>query len=70
VSAPGPDGRRALAARVAGTTQASQRIKVLDFDGIFVAGDHALAQVVYRLSIRGPSGRFIPRTGGERSTGS
>jgi hypothetical protein len=34
---------------------------VLDFDGVFVAGDRALAQVVYRLSIRGPSGRFIAR---------
>ena len=26
---------------------------MLDFDGVFVAGDRALAQVVYRLSIRG-----------------
>jgi ketosteroid isomerase-like protein len=57
----GPDGRQAFAARVAGTTHASQKIKVLDFDGVFVAGDRALAQVVYRLSIRAPSGRFVAR---------
>ena len=57
----GPDGRRAFAARVAGSTRASQRIKVLDFDGVFVAGDRALAQVVYRISVRAPSGRFIAR---------
>jgi hypothetical protein len=35
---------------------------VLDFDGVFVAGDRALAQVVYRLSIRAPSGRFEARS--------
>jgi hypothetical protein len=58
----GPSGRQAFAARVAGTTRASQKIKVLDFDGVFVAGDRALAQVVYRLSIRAPSGRFVARS--------
>jgi ketosteroid isomerase-like protein len=57
----GSDGRRAFAARVAGTTRASQRVKVLDFDGVFVAGDRALAQVVYRISVRAPSGRFVAR---------
>jgi hypothetical protein len=58
----GADGRQAFAARVAGATHASQKIKVLDFDGVFVAGDRALAQVVYQLSIRAPSGRFIARS--------
>jgi hypothetical protein len=58
----GADGRRAFATRVAGTTKASQRIEVLDFDGVFVAGERALAQVVYRLSIRAPSGRFVARS--------
>jgi hypothetical protein len=57
----GPSGRAAFAARVAGTTRASQHVRVLDFDGVFVAGDHALAQVVYRISVRAPSGRFIAR---------
>jgi hypothetical protein len=58
----GPDGRQAFASRVAGATRASQKITVLDFDGVFVAGDRALAQVVYRLSIRAPSGRFVARS--------
>src|SRR3954451_12777599 len=58
----GPNGRQAFAARVAGTTHASQKIRVLDFDGVFVAGERALAQVVYRLSIRAPSGRFVARS--------
>lgn len=62
LNALGPEGRSAFAARVAGTTRASQMIKVLDFDGVFVAGDRALAQVVYRLSVRAPSGRFIARS--------
>ena len=56
-----PEGRRAFAARVAGRTQAAQRIKVLDFQGVFVSGRRALAQVVYRLSTRAPSGRFVAR---------
>ena len=57
----GAEGRRQFAARVAGATHASQQITVLDFDGVFVAGDRALAQVVYRLSVRAPSGRFVAR---------
>ncbi len=62
LNALGPAGRQAFASRVAGNTHASQKIKVLDFDGVFVAGDRALAQVVYQLSIRAPSGRFIARS--------
>jgi hypothetical protein len=58
----GSGGRQAFAARLAGTTRASQKITLLDFDGVFVAGDRALAQVVYRLSIRAPSGRFVARS--------
>jgi hypothetical protein len=58
----GPSGRREFAERVAGRTQAAQRIKVLDFQGIFVSGRRALAQVVYRLSMRAPSGRYIARS--------
>jgi len=61
LSALGPDGRRAFAARVAGRTQAAQRVEVLDFQGVFVSGTRALAQVVYRLSTRAPSGRFAAR---------
>ena len=34
---------------------------MLDFDGVFVSGRRALAQVVYRLSMRGPSGHFVAR---------
>src|SRR3954452_6652753 len=58
----GPTGRREFAERVAGRTQVAQRIKVLDFQGIFVSGHRALAQVVYRLSTRAPSGRYIARS--------
>ena len=61
LAALGADGRRAFAARVAGRTQAAQRIRVLDFQGVFVSGRRALAQVVYRLSTRAPSGRFVAR---------
>ncbi len=57
----GEQGRRDFASRVAGRTQAAQRIRVLDFQGVFVSGDRALAQVVYRLSTRAPSGRFVAR---------
>jgi hypothetical protein len=57
----GPTGRRKFAERVAGRTQVAQRIKVLAFQGIFVSGRRALAQVVYRLSMRAPSGRYIAR---------
>ena len=34
---------------------------MLDFQGVFVSGSRALAQVVYRLSTRAPSGRFVAR---------
>ncbi len=34
---------------------------MLDFEGVFVSGRRALAQVVYRLSTRAPSGRFVAR---------
>jgi hypothetical protein len=57
----GEQGRRAFAGRVAGRTQAAQRIRVLDFQGVFVSGERALAQVVYRISTRAPSGRFVAR---------
>ena len=55
----GPDGRRAFAQQLAGRTRVAQRIKVVDFEGVFVSGSRALAQVVYRLSTRSPSGRFV-----------
>jgi hypothetical protein len=58
----GADGRRAFAARVAGRTQVAQQVKVLDYRGVFVSGNRALAQVVYRLSTRAPSGRFVARS--------
>jgi hypothetical protein len=61
LAALGPDGRRAFAARVAGRTEAAQRVKVLDFQGVFVSGARALAQVVYRISTRSTSGRFVAR---------
>ena len=57
----GTDGLRQFAERYAGRTEVSQKVKVLDFDGVFVSGRRALAQVVYRLSTRGPSGRFVAR---------
>ena len=52
---------RAFAERYAGRTEVAQKVKVLDFEGVFVSGRRALAQVVYRLSIRAPSGRFVAR---------
>ena len=58
----GADGRRDFAERYAGETQAAQKVKVLDFEGIFVSGRRALAQVVYRLSTRAPSGHFVARS--------
>jgi hypothetical protein len=58
----GSEGRRAFAERLLGRTQAMQRIKVVEFDGIFVSGTRALAHVVYRLSTRAPSGRFVARS--------
>ena len=57
----GADGRRDFAERYAGRTEVAQKIKVLDFEGVFVSGRRALAQVVYRLSTRAPSGRFVAR---------
>jgi hypothetical protein len=62
LTALGPGGRRAFAERVAGRTQVAQHINVLGFDGIFVSNRRALAQVVYRISVRAPSGRFIARS--------
>ena len=58
----GAAGRRAFAERLVGRTQAAQRIKVVDFAGVFVSDKRALAQVVYRLSMRSPSGRFVARS--------
>ena len=58
----GADGRRDFAERYAGRTRVAQKIKVLDFEGVFVSGRRALAQVVYRLSTRAPSGRFVARS--------
>jgi hypothetical protein len=57
----GAKGRRDFAAQLAGHTKAAQRIKVVDFAGVFVSDKRALAQVVYRLSMRSPSGRFVAR---------
>jgi hypothetical protein len=62
LAALGAGGRRDFAARVAGRTQVAQRVKVLDYRGVFVSGNRALAQVVYRLSTRAPSGRFVARS--------
>jgi hypothetical protein len=61
LAALGADGLRAFAERYAGRTQVAQKVTVLDFDGVFVSGRRALAQVVYRLSMRGPSGRYVAR---------
>jgi hypothetical protein len=55
----GTDGRRAFASQLLGRTRVAQRVKVVDFEGVFVSGSRALAQVVYRLSTRSPSGRFV-----------
>lgn len=57
----GPSGRRAFAARVAGRTEIAQHVKVLGFEGIFVSGRRALARVVYQISVRAPSGRYVAR---------
>jgi hypothetical protein len=61
LAALGADGRQAFAERYAGRTEVAQKVRVLDFDGIFVSGRRALAQVVYRLSMRGPSGHYVAR---------
>ena len=58
----GAQGRRDFAEQLAGRTRIAQRIKVVDFEGVFVSGSRALAQVVYRLSTRSPSGRFVARS--------
>lgn len=57
----GADGVRDFAARYAGRTEVAQKVKILDFEGVFVSGARALAQVVYRLSLRAPSGRYVAR---------
>ena len=61
LAALGADGLRAFAERYAGRTEVAQKVKVLDFEGVFVSGRRALAQVVYRLSMRGPSGHYVAR---------
>jgi hypothetical protein len=61
LAALGADGRRDFAERYAGRTEVAQKVKVLDFEGVFVSGRRALAQVVYRLSTRAPSGHFVAR---------
>jgi hypothetical protein len=62
LAALGTTGRREFAERVAGRTHVAQRIRVLAFQGIFVSSRRALAQVVYRIALRSPSGRFIARS--------
>jgi hypothetical protein len=62
LAALGSDGRQAFAERYAGRTRVAQRIKVLDFEGVFVSGRRALAQLVYQLSTRAPSGHFVARS--------
>jgi hypothetical protein len=57
----GTDGVRAFAERYAGRTEVAQKVKILDFEGVFVSGARALAQIVYRLSLRAPSGRYVAR---------
>ena len=61
LAALGADGVREFAERYAGRTEVAQQVKVLDFEGVFVSGRRALAQVVYRLSLRAPSGHFVAR---------
>ena len=57
----GAGGRRDFAELYAGRTRVAQKIKVLDFEGVFVSGRRALAQIVYQLSTRAPSGHFVAR---------
>jgi hypothetical protein len=57
----GADGVHEFAARYADRTEVAQRVTVLDFEGVFVTGRRALAQVVYRLSLRAPSGHYVAR---------
>jgi hypothetical protein len=61
LAALGADGVREFAARYADRTEVAQKVTVLDFEGVFVSGRRALAQVVYRLSLRAPSGSFVAR---------
>jgi hypothetical protein len=57
----GPGGRRAFAARVAGSTQVARHVRVLGYEGMMVSGRRALAEVIYRVSVRAPSGHFLVR---------
>jgi hypothetical protein len=61
LAALGPTGRRAFAARLAGSAQVIRHVRALGYEGVFVSGRRALAQVVYRVSVRVPSGRFLVR---------
>jgi hypothetical protein len=61
LAALGADGVREFAERYAGRTEVAQKVKILDFEGVFVSGRRALAQIVYRLSLRAPSGHFVAR---------
>jgi hypothetical protein len=56
----GEDGRRELAAGVAGAAAArGQVVRVVQFDGVFVSDRRALAQVMYRRFVRQPSGAYL-----------
>jgi hypothetical protein len=57
----GPTGRRAFAARLAGTSRVARHVRVLGYAGMMVSGPRALAEVIYRVSVRAPSGRFLVR---------
>jgi hypothetical protein len=61
LAALGADGRREFAERYAGRTEVAQKVKVLDFEGVFVSGRRALAQIVYQVSTRASSGHFVAR---------
>jgi hypothetical protein len=61
LAALGPRGRRAFAARVAGTSRVARHVRVLGYEGMMVSGSRALAEVVYRVSVRAPSGHFLVR---------
>jgi hypothetical protein len=61
LAALGPAGRRAFAARVAGTSQVARHVRVLGYEGTMVSGRRAMAEVVYRVSVRAPSGHFLVR---------
>jgi hypothetical protein len=57
----GPAGRQAFAARLAGSARVVEHVRALGYEGVFVFGRRALAQVIYRVSVRVPSGRFLVR---------